>query len=361
MRRLAIAVVALVLGTTGLARANDPGVATHAPAGGRTVPTPAGLSVPPDARRTGDQTFLTFPEWFLVFSPDEHADMLEARQAPSRFPFFAHIGQFWQAYGRVIDSVRGRWPFNGEYHTMIVVIGASTTVEYSFKGAYETLVGRLSEFDAAPLATPEDRLAAKQARDYVEFIRVRPWYEFDFVSPLRSLWRDVPATGPHLVRKWERRYLLTSEWLVKAGYAWVIEKATHTAFEVAKPTTAAIIDELPPSLESTLPELRVVARDGGSARVDLPRYQAFTPYAAAIARAGGRFRDIAGNRGDVLVSVVMPQTAASPAGTRLLFRQPILTRPGYERRALVTSVAGLSPLLVARDIAGDEVEHVFDY
>ncbi|WP_133501381.1 hypothetical protein [Cognatilysobacter terrigena] len=349
MRRgIAAVVVAMLLGVLPAASA---------------VPATAAdpLAIPASEQRTGDQTFLTFPEWFLVFSPDEYADMLEARQSPSRFPFFAHVAQFWQAYGRVIDSVRGRWPFNGEYHTMIVVIGTSTTVEYGLKGAYETLIGRLSEFGAPPMSTPEDRLATKQARDYVEFIRVRPWYEFDFVTPLKTLWRDTPATGPHVVRKWERRYLLTSEWLIKAGYAWVIEKATHTAFDVAKPTTATVIDTLPDGLERALPEMHVDVRSGTTARVDLPRYQAFTPYATAIARKGGTFRDIAGNRGDLLVSVVMPQTTDLPTGTRLLFRQPILTRPGYERRALVTSVSGLAPLLASRDAAGDEVEHVFDY
>ncbi|AXK72643.1 hypothetical protein DWG18_10415 [Lysobacter sp. TY2-98] len=348
MRR-ALASAALML-WLGLA----PAVASDAPAA--TDP----LAIPAAEQRTGDQTFLTFPEWFLVFSPDEYADMLEAHQSPSRFPFYAHIAQFWQAYGRVIDSVRGRWPFNGEYHTMIMVIGASTTVEYGLKGTYETLIGRLSELGTAPLSTPEDRLAAKQARDYVEFVRVRPWYEFDFMTPLKSLWRDTPATGPHLVRKWERRYLLTSEWLIKAGYAALIEKATHTAFKVAKPTTATVIDAMPDNL-AALPEMHVDARVGTAARVDLPRYQAFTPYATSIARAGGTFREIAGNRGDLLVSVVMPQTSDTPTGTRLLFRQPILTRPGYERRALVTSVFGLAPLLAEREAAGDEVEHVFDY
>lgn len=358
MRRIkAMLVLLLALSAPPSGRAAETAVAS--PAG--TMQQPGSMQVPPSERRTGDQTFLTFPEWFLVFSPDEYAGMLEAHQPPARFPFFAHIAQFWQAYARVIDTVRGRWPVNGEYHVMIAVIGASTTVEYALKGSYETLIGRLSQFGTAPLATPEDRLAARQARDYVEFIRVRPWYEFDFVAPLRTLWRDTPATGPNLLRKWERRYLLTSEWLVKAGYAALIERATHSAFEVAKPTTAAVVDDLPPAITPALPELHVHARDGRSARVDLPRYQAFTPYAQAIARAGGSFRDIAGNRGDVLVSILAPQAAALPGNARLLFRQPLLTRPGFERRAVVTSVAGLAPLLDASAATGNEVEHVFDY
>jgi hypothetical protein len=331
-------------------------------AGAAEAPMPADpLATPPAERRGGDQTYLTYPEWFLVFSPAEYADMLQDGQSPARFPFFAHIGQFWQAYGRVIDAVRGRWAFNGEYHTMIAVIGASTTVEYALKGTYETLVGRIAELGAPPLSTPEDRLAAKLAREYVEFIRVRPWYEFDFRTPLKTLWRATPATGPHLLRKWERRYLLTSEWVAKAGYAWVIGKATHSAFDVAGSTTATVIERYPAKVAPSLPDARVVARAGDAARVELPRYQAFTPYATTIAQSGGVFREIAGNRGDVLVSVRMPMSAPAPAGTRLLFRQPVLTRPGYERRVLVTSVRGLAPLLADRAAAGDDVEHVFDY
>jgi hypothetical protein len=343
--RRAIALLALAAGVA-------------APSG--AAPAPDALSTPAAERRGGDQTYLTFPEWFLVFSPAEYADMLQAGQSASRFPFFAHIGQFWQAYGRVIDAVRGRWAFNGEYHTMIAVIGASTTVEYGLKGTYETLVGRLSELGAPPLSTPEDRLAAKVARDYVDFIRVRPWYEFDFVAPLRTLWRDTASRGPHALRKWERRYLLTSEWGAKAGYAWVIDKATHSAFDVAGATTQAVVENYPPTT-AALPAARLLAREGAVARVALPRYQDFTPYATTIARGGGMFREIAGNRGDVLVSLRVPMSAPQPAGTRLLFRQPILTRPGYERRAVVTSVRGLAPLLRARAVSGDEVEHVFDY
>ncbi|WP_133480156.1 hypothetical protein [Cognatilysobacter segetis] len=310
------------------------------------------LEVPVAERRGGDQTYLTYPEWFLVFSPAEYANMLQQGQSPARFPFFAHVGQFWQAYGRVVDAVRGRWAFNGEYHTMIAVIGASTTVEYGLKGAYETLVGRLAETGTPPLSTPEERLAAKQARDYVDFIHVRPWYEFDFVTPLKALWRDTPWTGPHLVRKWERRYLLTSEWLAKAGYAALITRATRSTFEVARPTTAVIVDRLP--VDGAVP---VRAREGDRALAVLPRYQPFTAEAQRIARAGGGFVDIAGNRGDVLVTAVVPGTTPRPPGTRILLRQPILTRPGYERRLLATPVAGLAPLLRAEP----GVEHVFDY
>jgi hypothetical protein len=57
-----------------------------------------------------------------------------------------------------------------------------------------------------------------------------PWYEFRFAGRLRSLWSDVPLWGPHVIRKWERRFALTVEYAVKAGYGWVIWKATKAAY-----------------------------------------------------------------------------------------------------------------------------------
>jgi hypothetical protein len=347
IRRARVAAATLLAATAMLAAA--------APA---TAPADAGLHVPKADQRTPDQTWLTFPEWFLVFSPNDYADGLAANRPASEFPFFGHLREFWKGYGRVIEATRGRYPFNGEYHTMIVVIGVSTTVEYGLKGCYETLVGRLTELTSAPNATPEDRLARDVARDYVDFVRVRPWYEFDFVTPLRRLWTDTPAFGPHALRKWERRYLLTSEWSIKAAYAYALGLATHSAFEVPKVDTAVVVSDAPAALPAgvTLRERR-----DGQALLDLPRYQAFTDASLALARGGARFEEIAGNRGVVLVSVWLPAAQAQDPGERLFMRQPLGARPGYERRVVEVPVPQLSAFLARHAAAGDAIEHVFDY
>ena len=318
-----------------------------------------GVHVPAADRRTPDQTFLTFPEWFLVFSPAEYADMLGGDQSSDAFPFFGHVAQFWNAYGRVIGATRA-YPFNGEYHTMIVVIGVSTTVEYGLKGAYETLFGRLSALTAAPNATPEDRLATEQARAYVDFIRIEPWYKFDFIAPLRRLWTQTPWTGPHLVRKWERRYLLTSEWAVKAAYAALIKRATGSTFEAPKPTTLAVVRGLPDT-EDGLPGIRVLQQQGAQTLVSLPRYQPFTEDAIALAKRSVDFDEIAGNSGAILVSLVVPVPREVDPRAPVLIRQPIVTRPGFERRVLQVPVSRLADTLRAHAAAGDAIEHVFDY
>ena len=319
------------------------------------------LEVPGRDQRTPDQTYLTFPEWFLVFSPAEYATSLQAAQAPSAFPFFGHIAQFWSAYRQVIGAISGRFPFNAEYHTMIVVIGVSTTLEYTVKGSYEILVGRLTELTSPPNATPEDRLATKQAQAYVDFVRVRPWYEFDFVSPLRALWTHTPWWGPHALRKWERRYALTSEWVVKAAYAALLKQATRSTYDAPSTATVAIVEGLTDDTASTLPDLRRLRKQAGHSLVSLPRYQAFTDNALVLSRRGVRFVDIAGNRGDILVSVVAPVPDAVPRDARVLIRQPIVTRPGMERRVLEVPVAHLARVLQDYDRRDMRIEHVFDY
>jgi hypothetical protein len=326
----------------------------------QTAAANAPLRTPEADRRTPDQTWLTFPEWFLVFSPADYAEGLAANQPASAFPFFRHVREFWQAYGRVIDATRGKYPFNGEYHTMIAVIGVSTTVEYGLKGSYETLIGRLSELTAAPNATPEDRLATRVAQDYVTFIRVRPWYEFDFVTPLRQLWSDTPMFGAGMVRKWERRYLLTSEWAIKAAYAAALEQATHSAFAVPKTSTLVVVDNLPADFAST-DTIVVRERRDTQALLELPRYQAFTDAALQLSRAGVRFREIAGNDGLVLLSVVVPAAKADDPGARVMTRQDVLSRPGHQRRVLEVPVPQLAAVLAAHAAAGDGIEHVFDY
>ena len=308
------------------------------------VDAQGGLHVPASERRTPDQTWLTFPEWFLVFSPNDYAENLAANRPASEFPFFGHVREFWSAYHRVFAAIDGRYPFNSEYHTMIVVIGVSTTVEYGLKGSYEALIGRLSELTSAPNATPEDRLATQVAQDYVTFVRVRPWYEFDFNTPLEKLWRDTPAFGPGMLRKWERRYMLTTEWSIKSVYAAALMQATRSAYGIPKTTTYVVVD-----------------RAGKQELLALPRYQAFTGAAIALARQGVAFREIAGNDGVVLVSLVLPQSREDEPGIAVMLRQDVVSRPGYERRVLQVPVPQLSALLARHDAAGDRIEHVFDY
>jgi hypothetical protein len=320
----------------------------------------APIVTPPEHRRGEDQTFLTFPEWYLVHSPAELATYLNADRAPSEFPWGGHIGQFWQGYRAVTHETRD-YPWNGGYHVMISVIGSSTTVEYGLRAAYESTVGRLAEATSDGIPAAEEQLGARVAQAYVDFIRVDPWYLFDFIAPLRTLWSDTPAFGDNLLRKWERRFALSTEYLVKAGYAWLIKLGTQSVYEAAKPVTAVVLDRTPSPLPANLPELK---HEGGGDAVlmTVPRYRAFMAYAQALAAQGITFNEIAGNRGTIVASVIVRADSAPPAAPlRNLFVQPILTQRGWERRVIALPVAELSAQLRRWRAADVQVEHLYDY
>src|SRR4051812_39894339 len=101
-------------------------------------PALAEVAAPAEHRRGPEQTYLTYPEWFLVHSPAEYAAYVRDH-SPTRFPFVGHIRQFWGSYRAVTHATRD-YPFNFGYHVMVSVIGLSTTVEYGIRSAYETLV-----------------------------------------------------------------------------------------------------------------------------------------------------------------------------------------------------------------------------
>ena len=329
-------------------------------AGGMASAAP--IATPPEHRRGEEQTFLTFPEWFLVHSPAEMATYLSAKRAPSEFPWGGHIGQFWQGWRAVTHETRD-YPFNGGYHAMVSVIGSSTTVEYGLRAAYESTVGRLAEASSDGMPTAEEQLGARVAQAYVEFIRVDPWYLFDFITPLRTLWADTPAVGQNLLRKWERRFALSTEYLVKAGYAWLIKLGTQSVYEAAKPVTAVALDRMPSKLPANLPDLkRLEGGVDGAVLVTVPRLRAFMAYAQALAAQGITLHEIAGNRGVIVASVIERSDSAPPAAPlRSIFVQPILTQRGWERRVVAVPVPELSAQLRRWRAADVQVEHVYDY
>jgi hypothetical protein len=335
--------------------------ATLAIASHGAAATADAILTPPEHRRGAEQTFLTFPEWFLVHSPAEYAALVRTRD-PDEFPFWAHIGQFWTSYERVYEETRrGGYDLNPGYHLMIVVIGASTTIEYVVRSAYETVVGRLSALTRSHGMTGEDRLAAEVAQDYVDFIRVQPWYEYDFAARLRQVWTRTGFLGPDAIRKWERKYALTTEYGIKALYGWLIRKATKATYEDPLPVTAVVVDRVPDGIEAALPDLKVQRLPDAGALLLVPRYEAFMKHASALARRGAGFREIAGNRGDILVSALVPTSWRPALGERVLFVQPIVTRPGEQRVALVVAVASLAATLNRLDAPGLHLEHVYDY
>jgi hypothetical protein len=179
--------------------------------------------------RPEEQTFLTIPEWFIVYSAAEYADFLKSNH-PSDFPYFSSIAQFWKVRSGVNQRIDGKYPRNTGYQVMIWVIGLSFSAENFIKGLYENSIGRLTEtLSSSP--TSGERFMQKVAEDYAHFVRDRPWYEFPFGARLKELWHLEKAPDDPWIRSKERRYYGLLELSGKALYAWIIEKVTASVYD----------------------------------------------------------------------------------------------------------------------------------
>lgn len=289
--------------------------------------------------RPADQTFLTFPEWYLVFSPEEQANYYKQHTATT-FPFMSHTAQIWESYKIVNDQIKGNFPNNTGYHFMIWVIGSSASVEYSIKTWYETIIGRMT--DTYEVKTEEDKFNATFTQNYVDFIKDRPWYEFDFKSRLKFLWTSTSFFGDNILRKLERKYILTSELAVKYAYGKLIGLGTKTVYDEALPTTAVVLEN--DSIQF------------------LPRYDKFANAITFLAKNGHSFKEVAGNNSAILLTVLVPTSNNTNfENTQTVFTQPISSDQTKKRIALAIPVSSLSKLLLQLSNDKIEIEHVFDF
>jgi hypothetical protein len=311
--------------------------------------------------RPEDDTYLSYPEWYIVWSYQEKADFQE-KSLPSGFPYLAAVRQYWGGYCCISRLTRGKYSFNAGEQIMLMVIGTSFSAEYILKGAYENTAGRLSEWTTARQPVDEDRYAYQVARAYADFVHVRPFYEFRFWPRVKGLWKDTRLGGAHPVRKWERKTFLTLDYTIEAFYCWVIEKLTYATYGHEPANTYAWVENTSASALRQFPQVKVVKQMGPQAFVvDIPRYQEFTRVSQALAGRDIHFVEIAGNS-RALVSVLAPSSwDYRPKDAQHLFAAPVLTRPELTRFVLNCDVRSLHATLNELQVQKLAVEHIYDY
>ncbi|MFO1518712.1 MAG: FAD-binding oxidoreductase [bacterium] len=310
--------------------------------------------------RSEEQTFLTLPEWYIVFAYDELAAFLK-NQSPSDFPYFQSIGEFWKIYRNVIAVTKGRYPFNWGYHVMNAVIGVSFTAEYAIKGIYEDTVGRFTRW-AASGETEEDRFIQKVSQEYANFTHLRPWYEFQFFPKLKEFWETTPLWGKNVLRKWERKIFLTHEFTYKAVYGWLIGKATQAGYGAEDDVILVWARNVPPAafekdsrikLKETFPD--------GSQLLQVPRYEPFRGIMTDLSKGGAEFIEIAGN-GRILLTLLAPRGWQNDTNVGdLLFESKAVIQPSFKRMAFDVPVRFLNERLKTLERAPVIPEHLYDY
>ncbi len=327
----------------------------------RAQPYEAVITDPAFVRREAN-TYLTYPEWHIVYAYDGLAEALRTGDEHA-FAYASSVAGFWRstcALTRVADEHGGA---DAATRLMIHIIGVSFTAEMALKAAYEESVGRAVAWLRGPTKTPQDEAIAATSADYAAFLRQTPWYGYPFGRERRRLW-EAPVDG--LLRGWERRIAIGAELTAKSVYARLIARAAGAA--PAPQVIRSLVSGLDESVLARIPHVMVVAARAGGIEIETPRYALFTRVLADIAGRGGVVGEIAGNDDIMVALTAPPEHSLRVEGATVIAR---MRRDGFrgERVLVGVKVTDLSPLLLAYPLADAgasggvdaRLEHVFDY
>jgi len=334
---------------------DTPPAAADVPVGIQSIK--AGIT---DYNREEDRTYLTLPEWYIVYSADELAAWT-AEKPPSGFPYFQAIGQFWGSYYDVCAVTREQYAFNSGMHLTLAVIGASFTAENILRGVYENTVGRVTEWLSNGGESEEDVYARAVAAEYGAFLHTVPWYEFPFGQKLRGLWSETGAWGPNILRKWERKLALSLEYGAKAAYGWLIRQATGAVYDADELRIYTWADGIGDEVLAAEPDVQLVQAAGADTIVTLPRYEPFTQLAPRLAARGVTWNDLAGNDEIMVTLIGFRDWQYDLSVGQQLFEMPVLPDPERKRIAVNVPVRELHRLLAEIGSRGAQLEHIYDY
>lgn len=322
---------------------------------GQTTPYKPLITDPKHQRKEAN-SYLTYPEWHIVYAYEGLAETLKSGDE-YQFGYFASIAGFWKASCALnkVATMHGGADWNTRQTNH--VIGASFTLEMAMKALYEETAGRLFAMTRGSEKSPQDKVAAKVAADYAAFLNQTPWYKYPFQNAVDELWA-APLEMP--VRGWERRLALGGEWKAKIQYAGMIASAV-SATGVAALEIRSIVSGLDASTLRSIPGVTIVGENNGQIEITTPRYAAFTEILKAISSQGGTIVEIAGND-DIMLTLTAPGTNTQqlPDGLEIIARVP---RDGFSDERLIVSAPMIKLANAIRSLQGTslKLEHIYDY
>ncbi|ANW00640.1 hypothetical protein [Bradyrhizobium icense] len=314
----------------------------------------------PGYRRKLNNTFFTFPEWYIVYSFEDFGRFLD-RSSESQFNYLGHIFGFWRSFCTINRAVPATGESLAEVKTMIYVIGISYSVEYAIKGFYENTIGRVFEWIRGEKRTPQDEFGRAVLQDYVAFLYTVPWYKYPFREKLDGL-MAISAPTPSALRSRERDFALGAEYFVKIGYAALIQKALDASNDSEPRDIMFAVTTLPPEVLAKEPRISPIrALNTQWQLVQTPRYKDFTEIVRSLVDQGYGLAEIAGNH-DILVTVIAPDAAKLDIkGTTELFSLELDAKPGFRRAGLKARIDRLVEINRELEARGASIEHFYDY
>jgi FAD/FMN-containing dehydrogenase len=309
--------------------------------------------------RAEEQTILTVPEWYLVFNPKEYSDYLESGKNPSDFPFYKSIDEYWCLYDRSLKLACEAYPENGEYKTMLQVIGVSITMEYGAKIIYENTIGRFFSLFSEEKISNEEKTIIEAQRAYSNFIYQTAWYEFKFLPWIKKVWNTSDSSNCSVIRKWERTLLFTCEFTFKAFYAQLIQWAASSSYETPVNNIYLIVSKNGSIKENN--NLKIIKKESDKMIISITRWAVFTEELKKLSKLNITIYEISGND-EIAVSLIMDksQTLAN-LKTELLYESRIVTNNKLKRSLYLLPVNELLAIIKESKNKNCTLEHVYDY
>jgi len=312
-----------------------------------------------DYRRAEGDSYLTYPEWYIVHA---YADLagVTRQSSESSFDYLSSAAGFWKSFCRATIAAGKVGPVTAEQKTTNYIIGLSFTGEMAVIGAYERTIGALTAWLRGPRRTAEDEFALSVADDYAAFLQQTPWYRYPFFPTLARFWRETPFGGGNVVRSAERRLALTLEYGGKGLYA--IPIGALAGVSPADLTIRSVVSRLDDDDLAADPRIKKLRDlDDRSTLIETPRYQEFTDIARRLGARGRYFFEIAGNQ-RILTTILAPENATiMTPNAEKLFVISLQSRPGWRRIGLDTKVRELANQIGFVEKQGAEFEHAYDY
>lgn len=311
-------------------------------------------------RRKENNTFFTFPEWYIVYSFEDFGRFLD-RSSESHFDYLGHILGFWRSFCTINRAVPPTDESLADVKTMIYVIGVSYSTEYAIKGLYENTIGRVFEWIRGETRTPQDEYARAVLQDYASFLYTVPWYKYPFRDKLDGLMAIAKPT-PSPLRSWERDFALGTEYYLKVGYAHLIQQALDANGDDEPRDIMFAVATLPPDVLAKEPRLKPVrALTPQWQLVQAPRYKDLTEILQSLLDQGYGLAEIAGNH-EILITVIAPDAAKLDVkDTMKLFSLELDARPGFRRAGLKVRIDRLVDINRDLKAKGVSIEHFYDY
>lgn len=307
-------------------------------------------------QRSEANSFLTYPEWHIVYAYEGLAHVLETGDE-YEFGYVSSVAGFWSSACALNRTSQEHGEADFVTRGVIHIIGISFTFELGMKALYEETIGRLFAIIRGPEKSPQDKYAAWMARDFSNFLQQVPWYEYDFDKSTTELWEKPITQG---LRGWERRLALAGEWKAKSAYAAQIKTASDAAGPAAL-RIRLIVEGISPAYLSLIDSVEVIDSNTDYVKIEADRYRKLTKTLQQIVNGGGKVTEIAGND-DILVTAIRP----SDVELAVLDKAKVIAdipRDGYEdNRVLINSkVENLALLFSELEEKRLKLEHVYDY